>query len=350
MSAPANLLLFDAIRACLVCRQRATSALRGMRVRRSSYAVLRYFPCNGDDGAVSDGRRAFTRLRGLPAHHSWGLVFARQSGARSRQFSKTGATAWWRRRHGRSCLPRRGSRQGKQLRRYANTTSNRVRFCGGRAYPNMILRSPKATQNTEFILGCFRTAFRALTGRNVTPTTVAFSHNRNSDLHEFERFFGCRVEFGANTNLLALTDDALRIPLLKADPKLLHALRPFCDMAAKERNATTGALRSAVEREVEKLLPHGKATARTVAKNLALSVRTQSRRLADEGTTYAEVVDHLRRSLALQYLKEPDMSVSQIAWLLGDEGSTSFNHAFRRWTGQSPSTARNQRLVMATLT
>ena len=36
-------------------------------------------------------------------------------------------------------------------------------------------------------------------------------------------------------------------------------LQPFCDMAAKERNATTGTLRSAVEREVETLLPHGKA-------------------------------------------------------------------------------------------
>jgi AraC-like DNA-binding protein len=43
----------------------------------------------------------------------------------------------------------------------------------------------------------------------------------------------------------------------------------------------------------------------TVAKNLALSDRTLSRHLADEGTTYAEVVDQLRRSLALQYLKEP---------------------------------------------
>lgn len=88
-------------------------------------------------------------------------------------------------------------------------------------------------------------------GRNVTPTTVGFSHNRNSDLREFERFFGCRVEFGANTNLLALTDETLRIPLLNADPKFLHTLRPFCDMAAKERKATTGTLRSAVEREVD---------------------------------------------------------------------------------------------------
>jgi AraC-like DNA-binding protein len=93
------------------------------------------------------------------------------------------------------------------------------------------------------------------------------------------------------------------------------------------------------------LLPHGKAQKKTVSKAVALSVRTLSRRLADEGTTYEEVVDQLRRSLALQYVKELSMSVSQIAWLLGYEGSTSFNHAFSRWTGQSPSAARNQKIL-----
>jgi AraC-like DNA-binding protein len=93
---------------------------------------------------------------------------------------------------------------------------------------------------------------------------------------------------------------------------------------------------------VERLLPHGKAKAQTVAKALALSVRTLSRRLADEGTTFGEIVDQLRRSLALQYLKEPGMSLAQIAWLLGYEGSTSFNHAFKRWTGRSPFVARKR--------
>ena len=90
------------------------------------------------------------------------------------------------------------------------------------------------------------------------------------------------------------------------------------------------------------MLPHGKAKAQTVAKALALSLRTLSRRLADEGTTYADVVDDLRRTLALQYLKDPAISLSQIAWLLGYEGSTSFNHAFKRWTGRSPTVARNE--------
>jgi AraC-like DNA-binding protein len=79
-----------------------------------------------------------------------------------------------------------------------------------------------------------------------------------------------------------------------------------------------------------------------VAKALALSLRTLARRLADEGTTYGEVVDQLRKSLATQYLNDPKMSLAQIAWLLGYEEPTSFN-AFKRWTGRSPSADRSRK-------
>jgi AraC-like DNA-binding protein len=92
---------------------------------------------------------------------------------------------------------------------------------------------------------------------------------------------------------------------------------------------------------VEKLLPDGKAKAENVAAALAVSVRTLSRRLAQEGTTYGDVVDELRKSLATEYLKDPGISLGQITWLLGYEGSTSFNHAFKRWTGRSPSADRH---------
>jgi AraC-like DNA-binding protein len=128
--------------------------------------------------------------------------------------------------------------------------------------------------------------------------------------------------------------------LLTSDPKLLKALEPFCDMAAKERRPASNMLCAAVKKEVEKLLPHGKAQKKTVARALGMSTRTFSRRLAVEETTYEEVVDQLRRSLALRYLKDPGMSLSQISWLLGYECSSSFSHAFRRWTGSSPSLAR----------
>jgi AraC-like DNA-binding protein len=211
-----------------------------------------------------------------------------------------------------------------------------------------------ARQNAEFGIAVILKALREVAGKNIRPIRAAFAHARNSDLREFERFFGCPVEFGRASSegasfdlLLEFSNDAIATPLMTADPKLLDALQPFCEMAAKERKTAAGTLRAAVENEVEILLPHGKARVQTVAKALALSARTLERRLTDEGTSYAGVVDQLRRSLALQYLKEGSMSLSQIAWLLGYEGATSFNHAFKRWTGLSPSTARNKKRLPA---
>ena len=97
-----------------------------------------------------------------------------------------------------------------------------------------------ARHNIEYVVGGTRTALRTISGRNVTPTKVAFTHNRNSDVREFERFFGCPVEFGAPNTLFQISADALRIPLITADPKLLRILRPYCDAAAKERNVKPG--------------------------------------------------------------------------------------------------------------
>jgi AraC-like DNA-binding protein len=206
-----------------------------------------------------------------------------------------------------------------------------------------------ARQTAEFGMAALLKGLRVIAGRNIHPTQVSFVHMRSSGAREFERFYRCPVEFGASSDRFEFSNDALAIPLPTADPKLVKALEPFCDLAAKERKTAAGTLRAAVENEIEKLLPHGKAKKETVAKALALSMRTFSRRLADEGSSYEEVVDQLRRSLALQYLKEPSMSVSQIAWLLGYEGSTSFNHAFRRWTGHSPSATRHQKLLAGSL-
>ena len=155
-----------------------------------------------------------------------------------------------------------------------------------------------ARRNMEYVVAAIAGALRTMSGRKLVPAKVAFAHNRNSAVREFERFFGCPIEFGASSTVLMIPNDALRLPLITADLKLLRVLRPYCDAAAKDRNVKPGTLRSAVEAEVEKLLPDGKAKAENVAKSLALSLRTLARRLAEEGTTYGDVVDQLRKSLA----------------------------------------------------
>jgi len=82
--------------------------------------------------------------------------------------------------------------------------------------------------------------------------------------------------------------------------------------------------------------PHaaGRATA-TPIKHLVV--------IFQENISFDHVVDRLRHSLALQYVKQRHLSLAQIAWLLGYEGPTSFNSAFSRWTGRSASEVRNEK-------
>jgi AraC-like DNA-binding protein len=204
----------------------------------------------------------------------------------------------------------------------------------------------RAAQNAEFGIAVIVKSLREITGRNVHPTRITFVHMR-SGFPELERFCGCPVEFGGSSDELVLSNPSLSVPLVTEDMHLLDALRPICDEAAKQRETAPGSLRALVENEAQKLLPHGRARRHLVAKKLAMSTRTLARRLAREGTTFEEIVDELRRSLALQYIKTPSISFSQMAWLLGYEGSASFNHAFRRWTGAPPSAARVERLLPA---
>ena len=198
----------------------------------------------------------------------------------------------------------------------------------------------RATQSAEFGVAVVVKMLREITGRHIHPTSMTMVHARNTHSWELERFCGCPIEFGGSPGEMVFSPQSLAAPLITEDVYLLDALRPICDEAAKQRETAAGSLRAAVENEAQKLLPHGQAHRHNVAKRLAMSTRTLARKLASEGTTFEDVIDELRRSLALQYINTPSISLSQVAWLLGYEGCTSFNHAFRRWTGAPPSAAR----------
>ncbi|NWG23051.1 MAG: AraC family transcriptional regulator ligand-binding domain-containing protein [Pseudorhodoplanes sp.] len=183
-------------------------------------------------------------------------------------------------------------------------------------------------------------ALRHLTGTHLVPRAVNFVHQRTSGIKTFEAFFGCPVRFGANRQGITFARAALLAPIRTADRYLLDILTSVCEEALRKRKVASTPTRARVEAALLEHLPHGKACLGVAAKSLHMSPRSLARRLAEEGTTYAETLEHLRRDLAMHYLEDSRVGVSQIAWLLGYSEVTSFNHAFRRWTSRSPKEVR----------
>ena len=197
----------------------------------------------------------------------------------------------------------------------------------------------------EYHLAVIVRILREIAGRPISPAQVTFAHHRSFGIREVERYFSCPVRFGALSDQLDFSKDTLDIPVVHADERLLEILTPCCDRAAKRSGNQITSLRVTVENAILKLLPRGEARIDAIANTLGASSRSLARRLAEEGTSYSDVLDNLRRALSLQYLAEPTLSADQIAALLGYGDAGSFSHAFRRWTGASLSQVRGDAAI-----
>jgi AraC-like DNA-binding protein len=131
-----------------------------------------------------------------------------------------------------------------------------------------------------------------------------------------------------------------------ADPALFPLLEQHAAslLAARERTlaraAGAGPLTGAVRRLIVERLASDGARLADLAGLLGLSARTLQRRLADEGTPFQTLLDRTRRELADAYLRDPKLSLTEIAFLLGYAEQSSFTHAFRSWHGVAPRQAR----------
>ncbi|HET7847760.1 MAG TPA: AraC family transcriptional regulator ligand-binding domain-containing protein [Pseudolabrys sp.] len=180
---------------------------------------------------------------------------------------------------------------------------------------------------------------RQLTGLRLLPSRVRFTHRRSQNA-EFAEFFGNNVEFGAAADDIVFPIGVGQSPIVGADPYLNKLLMSYCDEALSYKLKARDSFRARVENEIAPLLPHGHAQADKVARQLGVSPRTFARRLSLEGLTFSELLDELRANLAHRHLSDRDLTISQIAWLLGYREVGSFSHAFKRWTGKTPREAR----------
>jgi AraC-like DNA-binding protein len=199
----------------------------------------------------------------------------------------------------------------------------------------------KRRQYVEFGASGFLHALRQAANRDFHPELVVFSHARNANIAEFETYFGCEVRFGAPQNSVKFKAADLALPLITADDELYKILKNCCDLALQTKARNIPPLIVDVERSIADRLTKGEVTQDDVAKALGMSPRTLARRLANENTTFFKTLEGLRKALALNYLHDSSLVLAEISFLLGYSGMSSFNDAFKRWTGTTPGQYRN---------
>jgi AraC-like DNA-binding protein len=234
----------------------------------------------------------------------------------------------------------------KRLARYSKVTNEALVFGyreGNRLIVNLSYSGVPRHSDKHQIEFCMFAAIRIcrmLTGQHLVPQHFSIAHHRSGGTSEMARFVGTKVEFGADTDEFALNVGAHELPLIHSDSYLNDLLLKNCEAALAHRRSDLTQLRTRVENAISSLLPHGRVLVEDVARNLGMSRRTLERKLADEGLNFTEILQQLRRDLAVRYLDDRKLQVSKIAWLLGFREVSAFTHAFKRWTGKAPSEMR----------
>lgn len=180
---------------------------------------------------------------------------------------------------------------------------------------------------------------RIATGREIFPSKVELQHQQPADTTAHRPIFGPNIHFRSERDAISFDRATSELPVVGADPALGELVMAHA-RALYERLPEDTTWTSRVQRLVGGELPRSMLGIDDVATRLSVPKRTLQRRLKEEGTSFEELTDALRRQLAERYLREQRLGVQETAFLLGYSDVSAFHRAFQRWTGVSPTRFR----------
>ena len=201
-----------------------------------------------------------------------------------------------------------------------------------------------ATQHVaETMMASLVLFLRGTVGPSFSPQAVRFPHAASTRTPALERYFGAPVLHEAGEISTEFQTEILERPLPNADPVLGGYLRKQADLLVERVGAPKAVSRECARRIAERL-GSGEPSQTSIARQMGMSERTLQRRLQAEGTTFNELLDDARRTIAFSYLADRKLAAYEVSFLLGYAEPATFFRAFKRWTGQTPQQYRSTTL------
>ena len=184
------------------------------------------------------------------------------------------------------------------------------------------------------------TMCRANYGQRLNPVSVSFRHPAPDCSGEYFALFRCPVHFDSERTcmLLSRQDVDRRLPGSNPMMSQIHDQEIIRYLARLDKNDIVQKVKNAI---IE-LLPDGRLSDNKVAEALFMSPRNLQRKLEAEGTTFKTLLTEIRRDLALKYIQDAELTLTEISFMLGFSEMSAFSRAFKQWTGSSPRVQRQQ--------
>jgi AraC-like DNA-binding protein len=190
-------------------------------------------------------------------------------------------------------------------------------------------------QSTELAIGVAFRVLQALLGPGWKPRRVCFAHDAPANRSVHKRVFGRIVEFGHNFNGIVCARKDLDVPNPNADPMMERYAQGLVESHLAKPDMT-----AQVRMLVVTLLGMGQCTIDIAAQHLGVSRRTIHRQLAQEGRTFSDIVDSVRRELASRYVIDQHRSLTEVSSLLGFSAPSGFSRWYRRQFSTTPTQKR----------
>lgn len=174
-----------------------------------------------------------------------------------------------------------------------------------------------------------------LIAQHLVLESVNFTHPRPHYANEYNFLFQAPIKFDQASNKLCFSSNYLDMPLKQDE----QAMEEFLTVPAMQlmSNPDTGTsfvakVKSMIKDSISQQCPEFE----DIASKLHTTSITLRRRLREEGTSYQQIKDDIRRDTAVYNLSRGTMSIEDVASSVGFSETTSFFRAFKRWTGVTP--------------
>ena len=201
--------------------------------------------------------------------------------------------------------------------------------------------SSASRQVTESVMSGVRVFAERLVAREIPVRQVTFTHVAPDNLEEHHRLLGERIVFGAATNSVTCDRAILDWEVPNADASLFPLLKEHAERLLAQRADDSPSIVEDVRKALSSMLSTGDVKLKQVAERLEMHPRTLQRRLNDVDSSFQDILEGVRKDMAKRYLADHSMSLAEVAFLLGYHDQSSFNRAFKEWTGESPSSFRD---------